>query len=276
LAPIDSDLLAKIKKKLNIEKSRVYGRINETVRATSLPQRVAALLVARDAGVSISRFASDADLAMMRGVNSAPAPSAPSPLPLSSAGVGSRSVSKRKGKSLESRKKGNAVFVVHGRNDKARNALSDFLRSLDVQPIEWSKALALTKKGSPYIGEVIDAAFAKAKAIVVLFTPDDEAKLKTEFVRPSDPHYERNLTGQPRQNVLFEAGMAFGRYANTTILVQVGKVRAMSDVSGLHIVHLTGSVPSRKQVVVKLRATGVVVDDSGDDWLTAGDFAAIS
>jgi hypothetical protein len=70
--------------------------------------------------------------------------------------------------------------------------------------------------------------------------------------------------------------MAFGKYKETTILVQVGKVRAMSDVSGIHVVHLTGSPSSRRQLIGKLRTTGVKVDDSGEDWLTDGDFNRFS
>ncbi|MCZ7537472.1 MAG: nucleotide-binding protein [Acidimicrobiia bacterium] len=29
----------------------------------------------------------------------------------------------------------------------------DFLRAIGLQPIEWTQAVALTGKGSPYIGE---------------------------------------------------------------------------------------------------------------------------
>jgi predicted nucleotide-binding protein len=172
-----------------------------------------------------------------------------------------------------SKKKIDAVFVVHGRDTKARKELSTFLRSLHIDVIEWNKALALTGKGSPYIGEVIDAGFDHAQAIVVLLTPDDEAKLKDKFIRSTDPSFEKKMTGQPRQNVLFEAGMAFGKYKETTILVQVGKVRAMSDVSGVHMVHLTGTASSRQQLIGKLKTTGVKLDDSGEDWLSAGDFS---
>jgi hypothetical protein len=67
--------------------------------------------------------------------------------------------------------------------------------------------------------------------------------------------------------------MAFGKYKETTILVQVGKVRAMSDVSGVHIVHLTGTPSSRQQLIRKLRTTKVKLDDGGVDWLSAGDFS---
>jgi len=276
LARINPSLLEKIMKGLSVGRSRAYALIDEAVRSTSLPRHVAALLVARGAGVNFSRFASESDLAMMRGVhiqhsgaqgNSA-VPSTPSVAPAAT----NRRTQKR-GAKEKKKKTGNQVFVVHGRNEKIRKALYAFLRSLGVQPIEWNKALTMTRKGSPYVGEVLDAAFDKAKVIVVLFTPDDEAKLKTEFIKSGDPSFERKLTGQPRPNVLFEAGMAFGRQPNATILVQVGKIRAVSDVAGRHIVHLTNSMSSRQQLIAKLKATGLAVDDIGEDWHTEGDFS---
>ena len=68
------------------------------------------------------------------------------------------------------------VFVVHGRNEAARVAMFEFLRALDLHPMEWSEVRAQTGQASPYIGEVLDTAFSHARAIVVLLTPDDEAR----------------------------------------------------------------------------------------------------
>src|ERR1035438_818419 len=62
------------------------------------------------------------------------------------------------------------VWVVHGRNLKARDAMFIFLRSIGLEPMEWGEALALTGKGTPYTGEVLDLAFAEAQAVVVLIT----------------------------------------------------------------------------------------------------------
>lgn len=59
------------------------------------------------------------------------------------------------------------VFVVHSRNDMLRRALFDFLRAIDLKPIEWSEAVDLTGNPSPLIGDVLDAAMGYAQAIVV-------------------------------------------------------------------------------------------------------------
>ncbi|MFI5117507.1 MAG: TIR domain-containing protein [Terriglobales bacterium] len=169
--------------------------------------------------------------------------------------------------------KGNKIWVVYGRDEERRKALFEFLRSVGLQPIEWNSALAATKKGSPHIGEVLDTGFKSAVATVVLFTPDDEAKLRDRFFKKTDPSYERRLTGQPRQNVLFEAGMAFGRHPDQTILVEVGTLRPVSNLVGRHTVRLSNAMTTRQQFVVKLKTVGCPVDDTGTDWHTAGDFS---
>src|ERR1039458_5998919 len=73
------------------------------------------------------------------------------------------------------------VFVVHGRNDKARRAMFDFLRSLGLSPVEWGEAIRLTGAGSPYVGEALDKAFEQAQAIVIVMSGDDEARLRSQF-----------------------------------------------------------------------------------------------
>jgi predicted nucleotide-binding protein len=158
------------------------------------------------------------------------------------------------------------VMVVYGRDGDARRAMFDFLRALGLQPAEWTKLVAETEKAAPYIGEVLDRAFEGAAAVVVLFTPDDEAKLRDEFIRPSDPHYERNLTPQARRNVLFEAGMAFGLHPDRAILVELGEVRPFSDVFGRHVVRLDGTDAPLRDIANRLRTAGCEIDDSGDDW----------
>src|SRR4051812_25512795 len=70
------------------------------------------------------------------------------------------------------------VLVIHGRNERARKAMFEFLQALGLAPIEWSAARILTGKPSPYIGEILDAAFEHARAAVVLLTGDEEVRLR--------------------------------------------------------------------------------------------------
>ena len=78
------------------------------------------------------------------------------------------------------------VFVVHGRNGSVRRSVFSFLRAIGLDPIEWSEAVKMTGKAAPYVGEILDMALASARAIVVVMTPDDEARLRSEYVRDGD------------------------------------------------------------------------------------------
>jgi predicted nucleotide-binding protein len=164
------------------------------------------------------------------------------------------------------------VFVVHGRNLVVRDAVIDFLSAIDLHPIEWSEAVSGTGQPTPYVGDILDVAFGRAAAIVVLVTPEDEARLLPEFQESADPEYEKTLTPQARPNVIFEAGMAMGRDAKRTVLVQLGDVRPFSDVAGRHVLRLDNSVSKRQQLAERLRLAGCRVNTSGDRWHTAGDF----
>jgi len=164
------------------------------------------------------------------------------------------------------------VFVVHGRNENARRSMFDFLRTIGLEPIEWTQALKLTGKPSPYIGEVLDSAFTAAQAVVVVLTGDDGAKLRDEYIKQDDPEYEKVLTPQARPNVLFEAGMAFGRCPERTLLVALGKLRPFSDIAGRHLMKLDNSTQKRQELAMKLETAGCEVDLTGTDWHSVGNF----
>ena len=166
------------------------------------------------------------------------------------------------------------IFVVFGRNDAAREALFTFLRSIELEPLEWNKAVQATGKTNPYIGEILDAAFSRAHAVLVLFTPDDEARLKESLRTQSDPPHETELTGQARPNVLFEAGMAMARDQNRTILVELGDVRPFSDIAGRYTIRLDNTPQRRHQLAQRLQAAGCPANIDGTDWYTSGDFKA--
>lgn len=164
------------------------------------------------------------------------------------------------------------VFVVHGRDSRLRDDFFAFLRALGLQPIEWSEALNLTGKATPYIGEALESAFKNAQAVIVLLSPDDEVRLSPELCEDKEDENEKEIRLQARPNVLFEAGMAFGTHHDRTLLVEVGQLKAFSDVGGRHVVRLSNSSDKRNEIATRLRTAGCDVSTSGNDWLSTGNF----
>ena len=163
------------------------------------------------------------------------------------------------------------VFVVYGRNTAAYEAMLTFLRALDLHPVDWNDLWTETGSGAPYVGEILDQAFARAQAVIVLLTPDESAELTAAFVRDGDSSTERGGK-QPRPNVLFEAGMAFGRHSHRTVLVEFGDVRPFSDIAGRFALRFHNSAESRNALALRLEGMGCAVRKTGS-WLTAGDFS---
>jgi predicted nucleotide-binding protein len=167
-----------------------------------------------------------------------------------------------------------SVFVIHGRDERLRTGMFTFLRSLGLNPMEWAHAVELTGKGTPYVGEVLDAAFSHAQAVVVLFTPDDLVRLRPDLCGSKEPVHETSLTPQARPNVLFESGMAMARDPDRTILVEIGSLRPFSDVGGRHTIRMDNSSKKRNELAARLRSAGCPVNLTGTDWHTAGDLGA--
>ena len=163
-----------------------------------------------------------------------------------------------------------SVFLVYGRWHEAVEATREFLGSLDLKVIEWEQAVQTTGKASPYIGEILDAGFKMAHAAIVLMTPDDVAALHPSL-QPANTQPEP-LTGQPRPNVIFEAGMAWQQFRTRTLLVEFGSLRGFSDLSGVHMVRFDGSPRTRRAIASRLKTVGCAVDDTGDRWLSVGSF----
>jgi len=164
------------------------------------------------------------------------------------------------------------VFVIHGRDEKIREFFFIFLRCIGLDPIDWNKAIKSTGQGSPYVSEIVETSLNEANSIVVLFTPDEIATLKEEYIQSSE---EDALLPQPRPNVLFEAGMAMGFKKDKTILVEVGKIRVISDLIGRHVVKFDGTSEKRLELINKLKTVGCDVNDSNPDWMKVGDFTNI-
>jgi len=164
------------------------------------------------------------------------------------------------------------VFVVHGRDERLRNAMFAFLRALDLRPLEWTEAIRLTGSAAPYVGQILESAFSHARAVVVLLSPDDEVRLRPALQGPNERAYELAFSPQARPNVLFEAGMALAFHPKRTVLVEIGQLRPFSDVAGRHSIRLDNSPGTRQALALRLRDAGCNVNLDGTDWNTEGDF----
>jgi hypothetical protein len=169
-----------------------------------------------------------------------------------------------------------SVAVAYGRDRAARDAMFDFLRTLNLLPLEWEQLISATGSASPYTGEAVEAAFRICQAVAVLFTPDDEARLHPELRGDREEALEAEFTGQPRQNVLVEAGMAFALRRRQTVIVEIGHLRPISNFAGLNAVRLDGTPEPLNALAQRLEDAGCPVRRSAGDWLNPERFAGLS
>ena len=155
------------------------------------------------------------------------------------------------------------VFVVHGRDLQATEAMFELLRTLDLVPLDWERLVAATGQTAPYIGDVIHRAPTLARAALVLSTPDDVVTLHPNLHGPDEPEHERRPAGQPRPNVLIELGMVLMAYAERTVIVEVGTLRPISDIAGRNVVRFDGSKLAARKITERLKVAGCRVDADG-------------
>lgn len=268
MAKINQALLERLAGKLGVSKARIYSLIQQISAQNRIPRHLGALLLAGDNGISAQKYATTQDLADLRGIPSHVSVALGEPAPVR--------VVARKGKPAKSVKtKENTIFVVHGRDAKLRDAVYELLGSLGLKPQEWGHAIrsARGRGGNPYINDAVTKIMERAQAIVVLLSPDDEARLKPQFVAKHERSTEGKARGQARPNVIFETGIAIGAHHRKTLIVQAGDVKPFTDIGGMHILHLTGSDKSRNDFANRLEDLGCKIDRDGDHWLRAGDFS---
>jgi predicted nucleotide-binding protein len=271
MAKINQTLLDRLAKKLGVSKGRIYALVQQISNKNRVRRHIGALLLAGDNNISIQNYATAEDHAELRGipnhvpvaVNTAPAITASSPAVV------------RKGKSAKlASTKENTIFVVHGRDGKLRDAMYELLGALGLKPQEWGHAIraARGKGGNPYVNDAVTKVMEQAQAIVVMLSPDDEAKLKEQLVSTHERSTEGKLRGQARPNVIFETGIAIGTHHKKTVMVQVGQVKAFTDIGGMHVPQLSNDEKTRHEFANRLVDLGCKIDRAGDHWLRAGNF----
>lgn len=139
------------------------------------------------------------------------------------------------------------VFIIHGRDNEARETVARFLEKLNLDPVilheQANEGRAIIEK----FEEHAQAAFA-----VVLLTPDDAGALENE---------KDKLRPRARQNVIFEFGYFIGRLGRKRVCALTrGDLEMPSDYDGVLYVPLDAAGAWRMRLVKELRAAGLNVD----------------
>ena len=114
------------------------------------------------------------------------------------------------------------IFVVYGHDEIARTQLESLLRRWDLEPI----ILDQQASAGQTIIEKLEEYTADVGYAIVLATPDDEGKAKTETTTKS----------RVRQNVVLELGMflaKLGRERVAILLKEASDFERPSDIQGL-------------------------------------------
>ena len=140
----------------------------------------------------------------------------------------------------------NKVFLIHGRDEGARNTVARFLGQLRLEPV------ILAEQASQ--GKTIIEKFeshAQVGFAIALLTPDDAGSLSNEDTpRP-----------RARQNVIFELGFFIGRLGRDRVcaLTKGKVVEIPSDYSGVEYIPLDDG-GWKLGLVKELQAAGFTVD----------------
>lgn len=164
------------------------------------------------------------------------------------------------------------IFVIHGRNLKARKEMGIFLRALGLEPMNFAD-LRAEMGGTPTIADIVEEGMNRAQGVVALFTPDEYAALRPEL-RSEKEEEDALARWQARPNVIFEAGMAFGRDRDRVVFVLIGDPKLFTDVAGIHVLRPTNDPLGDRQVLRNTLKKGMrcAVSDDSNDWMDHGDF----
>jgi len=115
------------------------------------------------------------------------------------------------------------VMVIQGRDPARVDALYEFLRSLQLTPLEWSQLMTDHLRSGGHASaanlDLVRHGFERALGAIALFTPDDMAGMRAELGDARERDEATSVRGQARQNVLLETGYALCYAPARTILV---------------------------------------------------------
>ena len=152
-----------------------------------------------------------------------------------------------KPKKRRERPSGKKVFVVHGRDNEAKQTVARFLEKLGLE------AVILHERSNA--GLTIIEKFEKHSEVayaVVLMTPDDVGALRTE---------KASLRGRARQNVIFELGYFMGKLGRNHVCALVkGDIERPSDSDAIIYIPLDPNDGWKLLLAKELKEAGLQVD----------------
>lgn len=140
------------------------------------------------------------------------------------------------------------VFVVHGRDNAAKEGIARFLEKLDLKPVilheQPNKGRTIIEKFEDYS----DVGFA-----VVLLTPDDRGGLASEPYESQKP--------RARQNVVLELGFFLGKLGRSRVCALYRKgVEIPSDYDGVAFVAFDEGAAWQFALAKELKSAGFKID----------------
>ena len=148
---------------------------------------------------------------------------------------------------IDKRSGSDRVFVIHGHDEAARQAVARFLENLKLQPIILHEQ---SNRGRTIIEKFEQ--HADVGFVVALLTPDDVGAGKGE---------ESTLNPRARQNVIFEFGYFIGKIGRKRVCALVkGNVEKPSDYDGALYISLDDSGGWKMKLIKELRSAGFDID----------------
>lgn len=141
------------------------------------------------------------------------------------------------------------VFIVHGRDNEAKQEVSRFIESIGLKSI----ILHEQASGGRTIIEKIEHYSGEADFAIVLYTACDQGR----------GHHEKQIIGprdRARQNVVFEHGYLMAKLGRENVCALVkGKIETPNDINGVVYVNLDPTGAWQREIVKELRACGYEV-----------------
>ncbi|MCY4588805.1 MAG: nucleotide-binding protein [Bryobacterales bacterium] len=141
----------------------------------------------------------------------------------------------------------NEVFIVHGRDEGAKNEVARFIEKLDLVPVILHEQ---ANQGRTIIEKFEE--HAQVGFTVALLTPDDVGALQDD---------KNNRKPRARQNVIFEFGYFIGKLGRKRVCALVqDDVEKPSDYDGVLYIPFDDSGGWKMGIIKELKTAGFKID----------------